>query len=120
MARDVGTAVALSPDGQTMATVDEPAGSNNPVVDLWNVSDPSAPSLVAQWPQGDESSIGGLAFASAGDILVVESDQDMTIWSTNPVSIARDLCQSVGDQITPRQWRRYVPGLAYRPPCGSP
>jgi WD40 repeat protein len=119
VAPDVGTAVALSPVGQTMATVDEPDGSDNPVVDLWNVSDPSAPSLVAQWPQGDATSIDGLAFASAGDTLVIESDQDMTVWSTSPAIIERDLCRGVGDQITPQQWRRYVPGLAYRPPCGS-
>jgi WD40 repeat protein len=118
-APDVGTAVAISPDGQTMATVDEPAGSENPVVDLWSVSDPSAPHLVAQWPQGGFE-IVGLAFASAGDALVVEDDQDMTIWSTNSARIERALCQSVGDQITSTQWKSYVPDLPYRPPCASP
>ena len=116
-----GTAVAFSPDSQTLATSDQEEGaiSNIPAVDLWNLSRPGSPRLAAQWLQGGDE-VDALAYAPASDILVVEGDDFMTIWNTNPASIARDLCQSVGDQITSGQWQRYAPGLPYRPPCAQP
>jgi len=117
---DAGTAVAFSPDGQTLATGDLPAGFNSdPVVDLWNVSDPSSPKLAAQWPQLSQDSVYGLAFTSTG-VLAVEGNEDVTFWSTDPASVATNLCKSAGDQITLTEWERYIPGIPYQPPCGSP
>lgn len=58
--------------------------------------------------------------ALKGNMLVVEGDADVIVWSTNPASLAAELCRSVGDRITLAQWNRYVPGVPYHAPCGIP
>jgi WD40 repeat protein len=117
-ASGTGTSVAFSPDGQTLAVAALPNGnSNSPVINLWDVANPAVPRLDAQWAQPDESTIYGLGFSSNGQVLAVEGQNYINLWSTNPALITSDLCADSGDAITPAQWNAYVPGLPYRPPC---
>lgn len=117
---DAGTAVAFSPDGRLLASSGLLNGNiDDNTVDLWDVSDPGVPRLSAQWIQSDAGygGVAALGFSPASHVLVVETGNYVNMWSTDPAGIAANLCDTVGDAITPAQWQRYVPGLPYRPPC---
>lgn len=54
---------------------------------------------------------GGAKFAVAGD------SGGVRVWDSQPVAAARDLCSRLGDQLTPTEWRRYLPGVEPRAVC---
>ena len=114
----VPAAVAFSPDGRTLAVSGLLDGNtDDPAIDLWDVANPGAPRLEAQWAQPNKDEVHALGFSLTGQVLVVEGRDDINLWSTNPTQIADNLCASVGDTITSTQWKGYIPGLPYRPPC---
>jgi WD40 repeat protein/transcriptional regulator with XRE-family HTH domain len=108
-------AVAFSPDGRTLAVAGRLDG--NPAINLWDVANPGGPRLEAQWAQPNDDDVNALGFSPVGQVLAVEGDYDINLWSTNPTQIVESLCASAGDTITPTQWKEYIPGLPYRPPC---
>jgi WD40 repeat protein/transcriptional regulator with XRE-family HTH domain len=111
-------ALAFSPDGQTLAVAGQLAANiGDQAIELWDVANPGAPRLEAQWAQPNDDDIDALGFSPVGQVLVAEGEHDINLWSTNPTQIVQNLCASVGDTVTPAQWREYIPGLPYRPPC---
>ncbi len=95
------------------------ATSGDGTVWLWDLSDPDRPRELATL-----SLISGQTYTagvdSTGSLLATGSaDRTVRLWSTDPDRAARQICQLVGDPITPEEWRRHVPGLPYRPPCSS-
>ena len=85
-------------------------------IDLWDIANPGGPTLQAQWAEPNGDAVDALGFSPVGQVLVVEGQHDINLWSTNPAQIVKSLCASSGDTITPTQWQEYVPGLPYRPP----
>jgi hypothetical protein len=78
---------------------------------------PAAPGLEAQRAQPNDDDVIALGFSPVGQILVADGQNDINLWSTNPAQIVQNLCASTGDTITLAQWKEYIPGLPYRPPC---
>ena len=112
------TAVAFSPDGRTLAVAGLlDANIFDPAINLWDVANPGGPRLEAQWAQPNDDHVDALGFSPGGEVLVAEGQYDINLWSTNPAQIVQNLCASAGDTITPAQWKEYIPGLPYRPPC---
>ena len=112
-----GTAIAFSPNGQTLAVSGQLDGNiDDPAINLWHVAN-SGVSLEAQWAQPNRDEVQALGFSPVGQALAVEGNDDINLWSTNPAQIVENLCASAGDTITPTQWKEYIPGLSYRPPC---
>jgi WD40 repeat protein len=61
-----------------------------------------------------------LTFLGNATTLATGTEQGVIdIWDLDPNANARRLCIGIGDQITPDQWRRDVPGVPYHPPCAA-
>ena len=113
-----GTAIAFSPNGQTLAVSGQLDGNiDDPAINLWHVAN-SGVSLEAQWVRAETGErVQALGFSPVGQALAVEGNDDINLWSTYLAQIVENLCASAGDTITPTQWEEYIPGLSYRPPC---
>lgn len=104
--------VAFSPDGRTLAAT---AGDGS--IWLWNVASPSEPVLLATLT-GPAGAVFTDSFGPTGDILATAgSDSRVRLWNTNAAQVAAYVCATAGDRITRSEWRNYIPGLPYDPPC---
>jgi WD40 repeat protein len=110
---------ALSPDGTTVAVVQNDSGEIR--VDLWDIADPADPRHQSGWNYGGGiDSEYAVAFTSNGRSLMIGLHNTLSLWSMDPALISGQLCQNAGDPITRREWKTYVPGyLSYDPPCAS-
>jgi WD40 repeat protein len=62
--------------------------------------------------------VSSVAFSSDGHTLVtVSDDATARLGDTNVESIAARICAITWPAISKTEWDRYLPGLAYRPPC---
>ena len=58
------------------------------------------------------------SFGTTGDILATGgSDNVVRLWNTSADQVAAYVCVTAGDRITRSEWRKYIPGLPYDPPC---
>jgi hypothetical protein len=116
-------AMAFTADGNTMATA-----SWDGSVRLWNVSDAGHPAVMAVLGKepsmvaftGVTISPDGRLLAATGLTTIGGSLVTQTwLWKIVPGSaVAAEICNSgTSKVITQDQWRQYLPGHAYSPPC---
>ncbi|MFI2664733.1 WD40 repeat domain-containing protein [Micromonospora carbonacea] len=112
--------LAFSRNGQMVAFEGRDGRDGDSRVELWDVRRPERPVMVGALAFTDVSlGSSALGFTPTGDELVImEGDGFVTFWDVDPERVATRICASIGDPITREQWKRYVPGLPYRPPCG--
>ncbi|MCE6999105.1 TIR domain-containing protein [Saccharothrix sp. S26] len=121
-ATGTATAVALSPDGRTMAVADE-----NTTVQLWDVQDPERPRRVAQpLAEHEPGRVTALAFSSDGRALVTGDSAGKAVrWDVGALPDLRAraverACERAVRDLTADEWSRYVgPGHAYRRSCST-
>ncbi|MFE2487163.1 AAA family ATPase [Streptomyces mirabilis] len=113
---DVVADVAFSRDGRTLAT-----GSYDRTVRVWNVADLRHPTQLAMLT-GDTSATQSVAFTTDGTRVISGSaDHTAQIWETTVAAATARACALTRRTITRAEWRHYLPGTGYRPPCpGSP
>ena len=107
--------VAFSPDGRTLA-----AGVTDGTVWLWRVTDPARPTLVASLT-GPAHAVYSVAFAPGGGTSLAAGSADGTtrLWDTQARAASAEVCASAGQQLTRAEWRIFLPGRRYAPPCGA-
>ncbi len=104
--------LAFDRTGTTLATV-----GDDRLVRLYRTTDPRSPTLLATL-QGHTAAIRSVAFNPADDsIATAAEDNTVRLWDTNKDRIASRICATSGSGITPEEWRTYVPGVPYSPPC---
>jgi WD40 repeat protein len=105
--------VAFSADDRTLASSSDVDG-----VRLWDV--PSRQPLGQLSDSGAES----LAFAAHGRALATANGLtgqvtlwDPILWSSSADEIRRWICPRIRSELTPAEWRRFLPGEPYRSTC---
>ncbi|WP_117212172.1 helix-turn-helix domain-containing protein [Allorhizocola rhizosphaerae] len=104
--------LAFTPDGNALA-----AGSTDETVWLWDLRDRARPvtTAVLSVPVG---AVYTVAFHPDGRTLAAGgTEKTVWLWNTDPLQAIDHICGHAGDAITVEEWERYVPGLAYQPPC---
>lgn len=103
---------AFSADGRILATV-----STDHTTRLWDTADPRRPRGLATL-HGHTGDVSTAAFSPRGHVLATGSnDWTVHLWNTDPNRVADHICRVSHPPLTPTEWRRFVPGLSYRPPC---
>lgn len=124
--RTVGSTggLAFSPDGRTLAwgsagDLDAVDGEVNAHIELWDVSHPQTPFYKGAfaYQAGGLGGFGGLSYSTQGKPLLAATGSTVDVWSTNPQDLKYLICKSYGDVITEPEWKAYVPGEPYNPPC---
>ncbi|MFC4035344.1 NACHT and WD repeat domain-containing protein [Streptomyces polygonati] len=85
---------------------------------LWDLRRPRRPALLATLKSSDDGLLT-VGFSPDGRTLAAGGRGDAVhLWNTDPRSVARWICATVGDPITPAEWARFLPDLPYTAPCG--
>jgi WD40 repeat protein len=108
------TKLTLSPDSRALA-----AATVDGHVWLWSVANPSKASLSATLAAARDK-VTALAFSPSDNILVAGgANRRLTFWHYRPYQAVNRICALEGTAITADEWKLYVPGAAYKPPCAK-
>jgi len=111
---------AFGPDGRTIATVSEDGSAR-----LWDLSEPGGRHQV-RLLDVHGGLVVSVAFSPDGRTLATGSDDDTAVLWKMPsawpdhidmAQAARQACEIIENPISQAEWARYLPGVAYRPPC---
>lgn len=120
-ATDTVWVLAFSPDGRTMvaATGSYAGSADQPVVSVWDVSDPGRPKPLGRLaddhvvPDGYARVVEAMAFSADGDILATVDVGGVRLWDlTNPARPTRLGHVALGDEH-PDEF--IMPGMAFAP-----
>jgi WD40 repeat protein/transcriptional regulator with XRE-family HTH domain len=104
--------LAFSPGGRVLA-----AGNTDGSVWLWNLARPARPALIATLT-GPSGHVYSVAFGAGGHtVAAADSSGLVWLWDTRASAAARAVCATAGQPLTRAEWRAYVPGVPYAPPC---
>ena len=103
------TSLAFSPSGRILAV----AASDG--VELWDLR--SRTIIGAPLPGANHR----LAFTSDGRTLVgtqYNGTGQATVWNITPTAWERQACRIAGRNLSPKEWRQFLPDRAYEQVCG--
>jgi WD40 repeat protein/transcriptional regulator with XRE-family HTH domain len=104
--------VKFSPTDDVLA-----AASKN-TIQLWNVTDAANATPRVRPMIEDAGEILSVAFKPHGHTLATASQgRAVEVWETDIKSATRDICARATPTISEEQWKQYLPGRSYDPPC---
>lgn len=108
------TSVTFSPDGGTLA-----AASDDGTIRLWNVTDLHHVTPVrTPATAGHTGPIGAITYSPDGSTLAsAGTDRAVQLSVRNLNRAMRRVCATTRDNLTPQQWRIYLPEAHFRPLC---
>lgn len=103
------TGVTFSPDGRTLAYT-----SGEATITLW---DTSRRTITARLT-GHTQRVHAIAFSPDGNTLATAgSDQSLILWDVNPEHAITHICTAATRDLTPDEWRHYLPATPYARTC---
>lgn len=90
---------------------------NSTTLELWDVHNPTAPARVASVANPSGNTIRAVALVATGPTLLVASSHTVSLVDADPARLADRLCSYSTGAVSPSQWQRYAPAIAYRDPC---
>jgi len=113
------SSVAFDPGGSTLAVGgDVVNGVSAGSVSLWDVSDPARPRQLGQ-PLAAGDNVSSVALSPSGTTMAVGGSDGTQVWNRDVRYAINRICSQTAGELTPQQWRQYVPQLPYNPPCSS-
>ncbi|KMS68930.1 WD domain, G-beta repeat protein [Streptomyces viridochromogenes] len=106
------SALALSPDGRTLAV-----GGSSGTLQLWDV--PTQQPLGGPLPTAGEEIVSVAFSADSSTVYATGLHVPLQRYVVDPERVVERVCARVGGQLTPAQWRTYVPDAPYRKVCGD-
>jgi WD40 repeat protein/transcriptional regulator with XRE-family HTH domain len=105
--------IAVDPSGTTLA-----AATTGHVL-LWSIRDPSHPVEIADLTAA-AGSLYDVTF-SPDDTTLAAGGADPTLhfWHFHPGQVAARICAVAGARITRGEWKQYIQGAAFHPPCSG-
>ncbi|MCC8242825.1 WD40 repeat domain-containing protein [Saccharothrix luteola] len=105
------TGVAFSPDGRTLAYT-----SGDAAIALWDVSRRTTTARLT----GHTQRVHAIAFSPDGHHLATAgADQNLILWDVDPERAITHVCAAAGRDLTPDEWRRYLPSTPYARTCAD-
>ncbi|WP_405021326.1 caspase family protein [Kitasatospora sp. NBC_00070] len=112
-----GGPIAFSPDGTHLILTARRAIGDDERPEIWDLTDTRNPRRSSYLPASSRAAYA-LQFTPDGEFLaIVRASTGLELWDTNPERAIGEICDSVGDPITPQEWKRYLPDSPYEPPC---
>jgi WD40 repeat protein len=112
-----GGAVAIAPDGETVAVALDYG------LRLWDVADREQPVPLGVMVVSHDLPVRSVAFTPDGrTVVTVGSDGAAQLWDIDELidlrrTAVREACSLVGAGLDPEQWKRFVPEFPYRDTC---
>ncbi len=83
----------------------------------WNVENPSQPEPLTTLNAAATTQVFAVRYSPDGRELLGSDGKAVRLWEPDPARASRLVCSTAGDGITRKEWKQYVPGLPYDPPC---
>ena len=104
--------IAFDPGGTLLLTA-----SGNGAVQLWDVS--SHRQLAAFPPPSAGISVQTAFSPDGAHLLVLYSDGRGYVWDIDPAHWAAKACEVAGRNLTPSEWKEFLPDRPYQPVCSG-
>ncbi|MGI8330392.1 helix-turn-helix domain-containing protein [Actinomadura scrupuli] len=93
------------------------AAGTDRTVRLWNIDDRRHPEALATLTGPGEAVLPAVFSPDATAVAAGGMDKTVRLWDIDPDRVSAEVCAVAGEPIRPAEWRQYVPGLRYNPPC---
>lgn len=103
--------VAFDRSGRRLA-----AGTDR-TVRLWDVADRRNPRPLATLTGPDDAILPAVFAPDGTGVAAGGLDRTVRLWDIDLARVAARVCAMAGRAISETEWRLYIPGARYQPPC---